>query len=53
METKKATKVTGCRTCKQRLSTTQKTLIFVGSYMTLSAIYGTIKLIGDIISLFE
>ena len=53
MEKEESTKVTGCRTCKQRLSGTQKTLIFIGVYMTLSSLYGTIHLINDIISFFK
>jgi hypothetical protein len=53
MEEKKSTEVTGCRTCKQRLSGTQKTLIFIGVYMTLSSLYGTIHLINNIISFFK
>jgi hypothetical protein len=53
MEQKKATQVTGCRTCKQRLSGTQKSLIFLGVFMFFTSIYGTIELIRDFITLFK
>jgi hypothetical protein len=52
METKKATQVNGCKTCKKGLSTTQKSMMFLGFYIILTSIYGTIELIKLISNLF-
>jgi len=52
METKKATKVTGCKTCKKGLSNAQKSMVVLGFYILITSIYGTIDLIKYIISFF-
>jgi len=52
METKKATEVTGCNTCKKGLSETQKWVVALSVYMFLTSIYGTIVLIKNIVDLF-
>lgn len=53
MKQKKATQVTGCKTCKQGLSGTQKSFIFLGIFMLFTSIYGTIELIRDLITLLK
>jgi hypothetical protein len=52
METKKATEVTGCNTCKKGLSETQKWVVALSMYMFITSIYGTIVLIKNIVDLF-
>jgi hypothetical protein len=52
METKKATEVTGCNTCKKGLSETQKWVLALSMYMFITSIYGTIVLIKNIVDLF-
>jgi hypothetical protein len=47
-----ATQVTGCKTCKKGLSTTQKWMVALAFYMLGSSIYGTIKMVQEIINLF-
>lgn len=52
-ETKtEATKVTGCKTCNKGLSTTQKWMMVLAFYMFGAAVYGTIKMIQEIVKLF-
>jgi hypothetical protein len=51
-EKNKSTQVSGCRQCKRGLNTTQKLLIVSGTFILLTSIYGTIKLIQDILTLF-
>ena len=51
METKKATEVTGCNTCKTGISKKQWGTLFLGMYILSSSIYGTIELIKYVISL--
>lgn len=48
-----ATKVTGCKTCKQRLSNTQLFLIFVSVYILLSSIFGTVVMLKYLVDLFS
>jgi hypothetical protein len=50
MKEKKATKVTGCKTCKKGLSNTQKGLVVFSFYILISSIYGTYKLIESLIN---
>lgn len=52
METKKATEVTGCKTCKEGLNKTQIGLIVFSMYIFASAIYGTYKIIENLINYF-
>lgn len=47
-----ATQVTGCKTCKKGLSTMQKWMVAVSFYILGASIYGTFKIIEDIIKLF-
>lgn len=47
-----STQVTGCQTCKKGLSTMQKWMVAMSFYILASAIYGTFKLIQDIVHLF-
>jgi hypothetical protein len=52
-ETKtEATQVTGCKTCNKGLSTTQKWMMVFAFYMFGAAVYGTIKMIQEIVKLF-
>ena len=52
-ETKtEATKVTGCKTCKKGLSSTQKWMMVLAFYMFGAAVYGTVKMIQEIVNLF-
>ena len=52
-ETKtEATQVTGCQTCKKGLSRSQKWMVAFAFYMFGSSIYGTIKIVQEIIKLF-
>lgn len=52
-ETKtEATQVTGCKTCNKGLSTTQKWMMVFAFYMFGSSVYGTIKIIQEIVKLF-
>jgi|LakMenEpi03Aug12_release.lakeMendotaPanAssembly.Ray.scaffolds.fasta_scaffold707133_2 hypothetical protein len=48
-----ATKVTGCKTCKKRLSNTQLFLIFVSVYILLSSIFGTVVMLKYLVDLFN
>lgn len=52
MKEKKATKVTGCNTCKKGLSSTQYAMLILGSYVLLSSVYGTIQIIKLLSGLF-
>lgn len=52
MEEKKSTQVTGCKTCKKGLSPSQKSLVVLSFYILISSIYGTIKLIQLLSSVF-
>jgi hypothetical protein len=51
METKKATEVTGCNTCKKGLNKSQVGLIIFSMYIFASAIYGTYKIIQDLVGM--
>jgi hypothetical protein len=42
----------GCKTCKKGLSGTHWSMIIVSFYILFAAIYGTVKLIGEIMSNF-
>lgn len=53
METKKATEVKKCNTCKKGLSNTQKGSLFMGIYIIATSIYGTVSLINHLISIFK
>jgi hypothetical protein len=53
METKKATEVKKCNTCKKGLSNTQKSTVFIGVYIIATSIYGTVSLINQLISIFK
>jgi hypothetical protein len=46
METKE------CKTCKKGLSKTQISMTIVSFYILFAAIYGTIKVVKDLISIF-
>jgi hypothetical protein len=50
MEQKKATQTDGCQTCKKGLSKTQVGLIFFSMYIFASAIYGTYKIIENLMN---
>lgn len=50
-ENKESTQVTGCNTCKKGLSKSQVGLIFFSMYIFISAIYGTYKILENIINL--
>ena len=52
MEKEKSTKVTGCKTCKDPLSKTQRGILFLSLYMFATSIYGTIILVKHLIDLF-
>jgi len=52
MEEKKATQVTGCKQCEKGLSNTQKGLLVLGVYILGTSVYGTVKLIQLLYSLF-
>lgn len=52
MEKKEATQVTGCNTCKKGMSKSQIGLVFFSMYIFVSAIYGTYKIIENLVSLF-
>lgn len=47
-----STKVTGCKTCKKGLSTTQKWMMVVALYIFGASIYGTIRIVQEIVKLF-
>jgi len=47
-----ATQVTGCQTCKKGLSTSQKWMMAVAFYIFGASIYGTVKIIQEIVKLF-
>jgi len=53
MEKKEATKV-GCQSCKtsKKIKNTQKVVFVFGGLIFLLSVYGTIRLIQDISSLF-
>jgi hypothetical protein len=51
MEKKEATQVTGCQTCKKGLSKSQIGLIFFSMYIFASAIYGTYKIIENLVNM--
>jgi len=52
MEKEESTKVSGCKSCKDPLSKTQKGVLVISVYMFGTSIYGTIKLVEYLISLF-
>jgi hypothetical protein len=52
MEKKESTQVKECQTCKKGLSKSQIGLIFFSMYIFASAIYGTYKLIENLINVF-
>ena len=52
MEKEESTKVSGCKSCKDSLSKTQKGVLVISVYMFGTSIYGTIKLVEYLISLF-
>jgi hypothetical protein len=52
METKKATQVDGCNTCKKGLNKTQTFLLFLGFYILGTSVYGTVILIKNILYFF-
>jgi len=52
MEKTKATQVTGCKQCKQKLSNTQKFMVAGGLFILGTSVYGTIELVKLAISLF-
>lgn len=47
-----ATTVTGCKTCKKGMSTSQWGILLLGLYMLASSIYGTYHIVKQIITLF-
>ena len=47
-----ATKVTGCKTCKQGLSKTQWGIASLGIFIFATSVYGIVQIVKDIISLF-
>ncbi len=51
MEKEKATQV-GCSACKKGMSGSQKWITALAIYMLIAAVYGTIEIIKNIISLF-
>lgn len=51
-ENEGSTKVSGCKSCKDPLSKTQKGILVISVYMFGTSIYGTIKLAEYLISLF-
>ena len=51
-EKQEPTKVTGCKSCKDPLSKTQKGILYLSVYMFGTSIYGTIMLVKYLISLF-
>jgi len=51
-EVKQATQVTGCNKCKKGMSRGQWGILIFGLYMFGAAVYGTIQIIKDIVSLF-
>ena len=53
MEKEKATEVTGCQTCKNGLSGTQKGMMVFGFYMLLASFIGTIEIVKYVYSLFN
>lgn len=50
MEKKEATQVTGCNTCKKGLNKSQIGLIIFSMYIFASAIYGTYKIIENLVN---
>jgi hypothetical protein len=52
MEKEAPTKVTGCKSCKDPLSKTQKGILFLSIYMFGTSIYGTVMLVKYLVSLF-
>jgi hypothetical protein len=51
MEKEESTKVTGCNTCKKGLNKSQVGLIIFSMYIFASAIYGTYKIIQDLVGM--
>jgi hypothetical protein len=51
-EKTEATQVTGCSKCQKGMSKTQWGMLIFGLYMFGAAVYGTIEMIKDVISLF-
>jgi len=45
-------KVTGCKSCKDPLSKTQKGILYLSIYMFGTSIYGTVMLVKYLVSLF-
>lgn len=52
MEKKEATQVTGCKKCNKGQERLQKFLMISGGVLFALAVYGTVRLIQDIVSLF-
>jgi hypothetical protein len=53
MEKEKATEVTGCKTCKQGLSETQKGMIVFAIYILIAAVVGTIDIVKYLVDLIN
>ena len=53
MEKEKATEVTGCKTCKQGLSETQKSMIVFAVYLLIAAVIGTVDIVKYLINLLN
>jgi hypothetical protein len=49
---KEPTQVNGCKSCKDPLSNTQKWLLVLSFYILFSSIYGTYKLIENLVNFF-
>jgi hypothetical protein len=53
MEKEKALEVTGCKTCKQGLSETQKGMIVFAVYLLIAAVIGTVDIVKYLINLLN
>jgi hypothetical protein len=53
MEKEKATEVTGCKTCKQGLSETQKGMIVFAVYLLIASVIGTVDIVKYLINLLN
>ena len=51
MKKEKATEV-GCSACKKGMSGSQKWITVLAFYMLIAAVYGTVEIVKNIISLF-
>jgi hypothetical protein len=53
MEKEKATEVTGCKTCKEGLSGTQKGIMVFAIYLLIAGIVGTIDIVKYLVNLLD